>query len=112
MTTQANRQELSQRPQSFGAALTGAMRSNVRQYTMIAALLAIWIIFTILTGGLFISARNLSNLLLQMCTIGILTGGMLLVMVAGHITCPGLRMRQFGGVVAYLMTKAGGWRLF
>lgn len=108
MTTQANRQELSQRPQSFGAALTGAMRSNVRQYTMIAALLAIWIIFTILTGGLFISARNLSNLLLQMCTIGILTGGMLLVMVAGHIDLSvGSVCGTLGAVVAYLMTKAG-----
>lgn len=92
----------------FGAALSGIIKNNVRQYTMIAALLAIWIIFTILTNGLFISSRNLSNLLLQMCTVGILTGGMLLVMVAGHIDLSvGSVCGTLGAVVAYLMSKMG-----
>ena len=106
MTVQANKREMN--PQSFGAALMGTMQSNIRQYTMIAALLAIWIIFTGLTGGLFISSRNLSNLFLQMCTTGILTGGMLLVMVAGHIDLSvGSVCGTLGAIVAYLMTKAG-----
>lgn len=110
MTINPQRPEPSQpaQPQSFGAALTGVMRSNVRQYTMIAALLAIWVIFTILTGGLFITPRNLSNLFLQMCTIGILTGGMLLVMVAGNIDLSvGSVCGTLGAVAAYLMTKMG-----
>ncbi|MCL1854376.1 MAG: sugar ABC transporter permease [Clostridia bacterium] len=82
------------------------MRSNMRQYTMIAALLLIWIIFTFLTQGVFLTPRNLSNLFLQMVTIGILTGGMLLVMVAGHIDLSvGAVCGTLGAVVAYLMSK-------
>ena len=82
------------------------LRNNVRQYTMIAALLIIWMIFSILTNGLFITPRNLSNLLLQMVTIGIMTSGMLLVMVAGHIDLSiGSVCGTLGALVAYLMIK-------
>ena len=92
--------------ESFGKVLGGVVRNNMRQYTMIAALVAIWVIFSILTKGLFISSRNLSNLFLQMCTIGILTGGMLLVMVAGHIDLSaGIVCGTLGAIVAYLMSK-------
>ena len=92
---------------SFGAVLKDTARNNVRQYTMIAALMAIWIIFTALTNGLFITSRNLSNLFIQTCTTGILTGGMLLVMVAGNIDLSvGSVCGTLGAVVAYLMTRA------
>jgi len=92
--------------QSFMTAFQETFRNNVRQYTMIAALLIIWLIFSILTKGLFITPRNLSNLLLQMCWIGILTGGMLLVMVAGHIDLSvGSVCGTLGALVAYLMIK-------
>ena len=95
-------------PQSFGSALAGAMKSNMRQYTMIAALLLIWLIFTFLTKGKFLTPRNLSTLFLQMVTIGILTGGMLLVMVAGNIDLSvGAVCGTLGAVVAYLMSKMG-----
>jgi D-xylose transport system permease protein len=94
--------------ETFGMALANVIKNNMRQYTMIAALLAIWIIFSILTNGLFISPRNLSNLFLQMCTIGLLTGGMLLVMVAGHIDLSvGSVCGSLGAVVAYCMARQG-----
>jgi len=92
--------------QSFVTAFRETLRSNVRQYTMIVALLIIWAIFSYFTKGLFITPRNLSNLLLQMVTIGILTGGMLLVMVAGHIDLSiGSVCGTLGALVAYLMIK-------
>lgn len=95
-------------PESLGSALTGAVRNNVMQYTMIAALLLIWIIFSILTHGVFLSARNISTLFMQMVTIGILTGGMLLVMVAGHIDLSvGSVCGTLGAVAAFLMSKLG-----
>lgn len=94
--------------ESFGTAIVSTVKNNIRQYTMIVALIAIWIIFSYLTKGLFISPRNLSNLFLQMCTTGILTGGMLLVMVAGHIDLSvGSVCGTLGAVAAYLMSKAG-----
>ena len=94
--------------QSFGTALIGAAKSNIRQYTMIAALLLIWVIFTFLTKGLFLTPRNISILFMQMVTTGILTGGMLLVMVAGHIDLSvGSVCGTLGAIGAYLMSKAG-----
>lgn len=102
-----NRTETAQPQESFGEALWNALKGNVRQYTMIVALLTIWFIFFILTKGVFTSPRNLSNLFLQMCTTGILTGGMLLVMVAGHIDLSvGSVCGTLGAITAYLMAKA------
>lgn len=65
--------------------LLSGFKTNINQYAMFIALIAIWIIFQILTGGNFITPRNLSNLLGQNIYIAILAMGMVLVMVAGHI---------------------------
>jgi len=94
--------------ESFSRVLGNVVHKNTRQYTMIAALLTIWVIFYILTNGVFLSSRNLNNLFMQMCYIGILTGGMLLVMVAGHIDLSvGSVCGTLGAIVAYLMAKEG-----
>lgn len=87
-------------------ALGMTFRNNLRQYTMIAALMIIWLIFGVLTRGNFIGARNLSNLFLQMCTIAILTNAMVLVMVAGHIDLSiGAICGTLGALVAVLMAR-------
>lgn len=57
----------------------------LKQYTMIIALLIIWILFGILTDGIFLGARNLSNLFRQMTITAFLSCGMLLVIVTGGI---------------------------
>ncbi|UFT98925.1 sugar ABC transporter permease [Radiobacillus kanasensis] len=61
------------------------MKFNVQSYTLIIALILISVIFTIFTGGEFLSSRNLSNLFTQMSVISVLAIGMTLVIVAGHI---------------------------
>jgi D-xylose transport system permease protein len=95
-----------QRPNSFKEILVGSIKNNIRQYTMGIALLTIWLIFTILTDGIFITSRNLSNLFLQSCTIAILASGMVLVMVAGHIDLSVGSIAGFlGAVAAVLMVK-------
>ncbi|MBX9840102.1 MAG: hypothetical protein K2X69_17520 [Silvanigrellaceae bacterium] len=63
--------------------LIQSFKKNIRQYTMVIALLVIWVTFTFLTGSLFLSPRNLSNLFLQSATIGVLAIGMTMVLVAG-----------------------------
>jgi len=94
--------------QSFGSELAAVVRNNTRQYTMIAALLLIWIIFSALTGGIFLSSRNLSNLFMQMVHIGIMTSGMLLVMVAGNIDLSvGSVCGTLGALAAWLMSRKG-----
>jgi D-xylose transport system permease protein len=75
---------------------------DVRAYTMIGALVAIWLLFSFLNGT-FLSPRNLSNLFLQMSVTSILAIGMVLVIVAGQIDLSvGSLVGLTGGVAAIL----------
>lgn len=77
---------------------------NIRTYTMIAALIFIWILFTYMTDGNFISVRNISNLSRQMAVVGILGAGMVLVIVTGNIDLSvGSLLGALAGVAATLM---------
>ena len=58
---------------------------NWRAYAMVLILLLIWIVFQYLTRGLFISSRNITNLLRQTSLDAILATGMVLVIVSGNI---------------------------
>lgn len=74
---------------------------NLRAYTMILALVAIAGFFTIMTDGVFLSPRNLANLMRQMSVTGILSVGMLLVIVSGRIDLSlGSLVGLTGGVAA------------
>lgn len=77
---------------SSGRTLFSTEKFDVRTYTMIAALILMWIGFTYLTSkgftdldGSFITARNISNLVRQMAIVGIMGTGMVLVIVTGGI---------------------------
>lgn len=75
---------------------------DVRAYTMIAALLSIWVLFSLLHER-FLSATNLSNLFLQMSATAILAIGMVLVIVAGHIDLSvGSLVGLTGGIASML----------
>lgn len=103
---QINARVVHSHSKTFKEILLGSIKNNLRQYTMGIALLAIWLIFTLLTDGIFITSRNLSNLFLQSCTIAILASGMVLVMVAGHIDLSVGSIAGFlGAVAAVLMVK-------
>ncbi len=58
---------------------------DARLLGMLLVLLAIWFGFDILTGGIFLTARNLFNLSLQVSVVGIMACGMVLVIVARQI---------------------------
>ncbi len=60
------------------------LKVDVRTYTMVAALVAIWVVFYLLEPT-FLGARNLSNLARQMSETGILDIGMVYVIVSGNI---------------------------
>ena len=55
----------------------------LRAYTMVFALLAIWIFFHYSTDQIFLDPRNFSNLMRQTAVTGVLAVGMLLVIVTG-----------------------------
>ncbi|HYO91689.1 MAG TPA: hypothetical protein VEQ40_08635, partial [Pyrinomonadaceae bacterium] len=82
-----------------------------RAYTMLFALAAIWLYFHYATGGVFLSARNFSNLMLQTAVTGVLAVGMLMVIVAGQIDLSvGSMVGLTGGISAVVLTWLG-WGL-
>jgi putative multiple sugar transport system permease protein len=84
------------------------LRQNIREYGMFIALFAIMGFFTWRTEGLFISARNLSNLLNQVGYIAVLAVGMTLVIVIRHIDLSVGFLAGFLGAVAAIMLKQWG----
>ncbi|MGH9970230.1 MAG: sugar ABC transporter permease [Pyrinomonadaceae bacterium] len=88
-----------------------ALAGEWRAYTMLFALAAIWLFFHYLTGGVFLSARNFSNLMLQTSVTGVLAVGMLMVIVTGQIDLSvGSLVGLTGGISAVVLTWLG-WGL-
>lgn len=85
---------------SFFHDLQKVLRENVREYGMYIALFVIMAIFTVLTNGLFLSPRNISNLINQTGYIAVLAVGMTLVIVIRHIDLSVGFLAGFLGAVA------------
>lgn len=88
---------------SFLNDLGRVLRQNVREYGMFIALFVIMAIFTVTTNGLFISPRNISNLINQTGYIAVLAVGMTLVIVIRQID---LSVGFFAGFVGALVAIA------
>jgi D-xylose transport system permease protein len=80
----------------------------IRAYSMVLALVAIWIFFEWRTGGVFMRPVNLANLLKQMSVTGVLAVGMLFVIVARQID---LSVGSLVGLAGGIATMAQGWGL-
>lgn len=76
------------------------LRGNIRDYGMFIALFVIVVIFTLATDGLFISPRNLVNLVNQTGFIAVLAVGMTLVIVIRHIDLSVGFLAGFLGAIA------------
>jgi len=76
------------------------LKQNIREYGMYIALFVIMIIFTVATDGIFISSRNISNLLNQTGYIAVLAVGMTLVIVIRHIDLSVGYLAGFLGAIA------------
>jgi putative multiple sugar transport system permease protein len=76
------------------------LRKNIREYGMFIALFVIIAIFTVTTKGVFISSRNISNLMNQTGYIAVLAVGMTLVIVIRHIDLSVGFLAGFLGAIA------------
>jgi len=83
-----------------------------RALTMVGALLLIWVIFSVTTGGIFLEPRNLSLLMRQMSVTSLLAVCMVLVIVAGQIDLSVGAMTGFLGAVSALLFVNHGWPLW
>ena len=85
------------------------LRENIREYGMFIALFVIMLVFTFTTDGLFISSRNLVNLVNQTGYIAVLAIGMTLVIVIRHIDLSVGFLAGFLGAVAAIAMVS--WKL-
>jgi D-xylose transport system permease protein len=72
-------------PQARAANLMSALEIDPRFLGMVGALIIIWVGFHILSGGTFLTPRNLWNLSVQTASIAVMATGMVLVIVTRHI---------------------------
>ena len=82
------------------------LRKNIREYGMFIALAVIFILFTALTDGTFISPNNISNLIEQTGYIAVLATGMTLVIIVRQIDLSvGFLSGFLGAIAAILITN-------
>lgn len=77
-----------------------ATELDTRMLGMLGAMLLIWVGFDLLSGGLFLTPRNLWNLSVQSASVAVMATGMVLIIVTRHID---LSVGSMLGVIAMLM---------
>lgn len=93
---------------SFFNEAKSLFKVNIRDYGMYIALIVIMLTFSIMTDGLFMSSRNISNLLDSAGYIAVLAVGMTLVIVIRHIDLSvGFAAGFLGAIAAILLTQVG-----
>jgi len=78
----------------------------LRAYTMLFALIAIWVYFHYSTSQIFLDPRNFSNLMRQTAVTGVLAVGMLMVIITGQID---LSVGSLVGLAGGIAAIAQGW---
>ena len=85
---------------------------DMRQYGMVLALIAVYVIFAILTGGKNMSPANINNLIMQNGYIVILAVGMLLCVLTGNVDLGvGSIVATCGAVIGIGMVDYG-WNMW
>ncbi len=77
-----------------------ALELDTRLLGMIVALAVIWVFFNVLSGGNFLTSRNLWNLSVQSSSIAIMATGMVLIIVSRNID---LSVGSMLGLIGYVM---------
>lgn len=116
MSTSESNEEAARLAEELGHARLGRWRvstSALRAYSMVFALIAIWLFFQWRTisdlypYGLFLHPANLANLLKQMSVTGVLAVGMLLVIVTRQVDLSVGSLVGLAGGVAAMMQGYG-----
>lgn len=108
--TQVAEQAVEARAESArgGAALRLLRATEVdpRLLGMVVALIVIWVLFNIFSGGTFLTARNLWNLSVQTAVVAIMATGMVLVIVTRNIDLSvGSMLGMVGMAIAILQAE-------
>lgn len=85
-----------------GAKLKDLVKFDFRAYTIVLALVALWILLSVFTDGAFLTPRNLSNLFRQGSLVAYIAVGMVLVIAAGQIDLSAGSLAGLTGAMAAL----------
>jgi len=85
---------------------------DTRSVGMVVAVLVIWVAFNILSGGDFLTARNMWNLSVQSTSIAIMATGMVLIIVSRNIDLSVGSLLGFLGYVMALVQTDGVIAIF
>ncbi|WP_046179468.1 multiple monosaccharide ABC transporter permease [Domibacillus tundrae] len=83
--------------------LMNMARNNMRQYSMIIALVFIMLLFQVLTDGILLEPLNITNIILQNSYILVLAIGMVLVIITGHIDLSVGSIAAFVGAISGML---------
>lgn len=86
--------------------LVTELKNNINKLMLILELICIFLLFTVLTKGMFLSPVNINNLLMQSCTFALLAIGMVFLLIAGEIDISaGAAVGFLGTLAAILQVK-------
>ncbi len=96
-------------PEQGGAGLGAFLSGRLRQVGIFLALIAIVILFQVLTGGTLLTPRNVTSIIGQNAYVLILAIGMVMIIIAGHIDLSVGSVVAFVGAVSGIMIVNWGW---
>jgi len=88
--------------------LISMFRTNIRDYGMFIALIVIFVIFQLMTDGIFLGAFNFTNLLNQSAYVAVLAVGMTLVIVTQQIDLSVGYLGAYLGAYVVVAVETGG----
>jgi putative multiple sugar transport system permease protein len=92
---------------SVGGELVSLVKSNINDYAMYIALVALFIFFGISSKGTFLTPRNLSDLINQTGYVSIIAIGMTVILIIKHIDLSVGYVAGFLGAIAAILMKDG-----
>jgi putative multiple sugar transport system permease protein len=96
-------------PEAGGAGLGALLSGRLRQVGIFLALIAIVILFQVLTGGTLLTPRNVSSIVGQNAYVLILAIGMVMIIIAGHIDLSVGSVVAFVGAISGIFIVNWGW---
>jgi D-xylose transport system permease protein len=83
-----------------------SLEIDLRLLGMIGALLMIWLVFHSVTGGLYLTPRNLFNLSVQTASVGVMATGMVFIIVTRNIDLSvGSLLGLLGMIMGVMQTR-------
>jgi putative multiple sugar transport system permease protein len=89
--------------------VAGFLVSRLRQIGIFIALIAIVVLFQILTDGTLLEPRNVTSIVVQNAYILILAIGMVMIIIAGHIDLSVGSVVALVGAVSGVFAVNWGW---